>query len=146
MRLWTLHARYLDPKSLVALWREALLAQRVLKGKTGGDRHHPQLERFKAHQAPVAAIATYLAFLFSEASKRGYRFDSSKIEAVHTARKIFCTRGQLLYEWELLKSKLAERDPPRYRELMHEKEPQAHPLFVVRPGAVESWETASKKA
>ena len=30
MRLWSLHPRYLDSKGLVALWREALLAQAVL--------------------------------------------------------------------------------------------------------------------
>ncbi|MBI1906354.1 MAG: DNA lyase [Rhodocyclales bacterium] len=29
MRLWSLHPRYLDPQGLVALWREALLAQAV---------------------------------------------------------------------------------------------------------------------
>ena len=28
MRLWTLHPKYLDAKGLVALWREALLAQK----------------------------------------------------------------------------------------------------------------------
>lgn len=33
MRLWTLHPKYLDTKGLVALWREALLAQKVLQGK-----------------------------------------------------------------------------------------------------------------
>jgi hypothetical protein len=27
MRLWTLHPKYLDARGLVALWREALLAQ-----------------------------------------------------------------------------------------------------------------------
>jgi hypothetical protein len=27
MRIWTVHPRYLDPKGLVAAWREALLAQ-----------------------------------------------------------------------------------------------------------------------
>jgi len=47
MRLWTLHTRYLDAKGLVALWREALLAQKVLQGKTKGYRHHPQLIRFQ---------------------------------------------------------------------------------------------------
>ncbi len=36
MRLWSLHPRYLDAKGLVALWREALLAQAVLKGQTKG--------------------------------------------------------------------------------------------------------------
>jgi hypothetical protein len=43
MRLWSLHPQYLDPQGLVALWREALLAQAVLRGKTRGYKHHPQL-------------------------------------------------------------------------------------------------------
>jgi hypothetical protein len=47
MRLWTLHPRYLDARGLVALWREALLAQKVLQGATRGYRHHPQLARFR---------------------------------------------------------------------------------------------------
>ncbi len=34
MRLWTLHPKYLDPRGLVALWREALFAQAVLRGWT----------------------------------------------------------------------------------------------------------------
>lgn len=34
MRLWSLHLGYLDARGLVALWREALLAQVVLAGKT----------------------------------------------------------------------------------------------------------------
>ena len=47
MRLWTLHPRYLDARGLVALWREALLAQKVLQGGTKGYKHHPQLARFQ---------------------------------------------------------------------------------------------------
>ena len=35
MRLWSLHPRYLDRAGLVALWREALLAQAVLRGDPG---------------------------------------------------------------------------------------------------------------
>ena len=34
MRLWSIHPKYLDCKGLVALWREALLAKKVLRGKT----------------------------------------------------------------------------------------------------------------
>ncbi|MDI6747818.1 MAG: pyrimidine dimer DNA glycosylase/endonuclease V [Rhodocyclaceae bacterium] len=41
MRLWTLHPRYLDARGLVALWREARLAQAVLGGKTRGYTHTP---------------------------------------------------------------------------------------------------------
>lgn len=37
MRIWSLHPKYLDSKGLIALWRESLLAQKVLMGKTSGD-------------------------------------------------------------------------------------------------------------
>jgi hypothetical protein len=60
MRLWTLHPKYLDAQGLVALWREGLLAQKVLRGRTRGYRHHPQLARFRAQADPVASIARYL--------------------------------------------------------------------------------------
>ena len=33
MRIWSLHPEYLDSRGLVALWREALLAQAVLRGQ-----------------------------------------------------------------------------------------------------------------
>ena len=59
MRLWSLHPRYLDPKGLVALWREALLAQAVLRGATKGYRNHPQLRRFRETVDPTAHIAEY---------------------------------------------------------------------------------------
>ncbi|MGB4136662.1 MAG: pyrimidine dimer DNA glycosylase/endonuclease V, partial [Microbacterium sp.] len=48
MRLWSVHPRYLDAKGLVACWREALLAQAVLAGRTRGYARHPQVERFRA--------------------------------------------------------------------------------------------------
>jgi hypothetical protein len=38
LRLWSIHPKYLDATGLVALWREALLAQKVLKGKTKADK------------------------------------------------------------------------------------------------------------
>ena len=77
MRLWTLHPRYLDPKGLVAAWREALLAQKVLGGATKGYRHHPQLVRFQAEPEPLEAIAAFLCGLASEAQSRGYHFDAT---------------------------------------------------------------------
>ena len=60
MRLWSLHPKYLDTKGLLALWREGLLAQKVLAGKTKGYKNHPQLDRFKAHGSPRKAIGRYL--------------------------------------------------------------------------------------
>ena len=63
MRLWTLHPRYLDSKGLVAAWREALLAQKVLYGGTRGYRSHPQLFRFRSADDPKSAIAAFLLSL-----------------------------------------------------------------------------------
>src|SRR5215469_13636323 len=73
MRLWTIHPKHLDAKGLVALWREALLAQKVLQGRTRGYRHHPQLFRFQATRNPAATIASYLAVVHEESVRRGYR-------------------------------------------------------------------------
>jgi hypothetical protein len=43
MRLWSLHPSYLDGKGLAALWREGLLAKKVLENETKGYKNHPQL-------------------------------------------------------------------------------------------------------
>ena len=69
MRLWTLHPRHLDPPGLVALWREALLAQAVLLGRTRGYTRHPQLLRFQEQPDPAGAIAGYLAAVLGEVER-----------------------------------------------------------------------------
>jgi len=74
MRLWTIHPRYLDRQGLVALWREALLAQAVLLGETRGYTRHPQLSRFRSLRSPIAGIATYLESVHAESVARGYHF------------------------------------------------------------------------
>ena len=63
MRLWSLHPRYLDRQGLTAAWREALLAQAVLVGRTRGYRHHPQLRRFQAQLEPVDSVGAFLVGL-----------------------------------------------------------------------------------
>lgn len=140
MRLWTLHPKYLDAQGLVALWREALLAQKVLRGETRGYRHHPQLVRFAETKNPPAALAAYLKAVHDEAVRRGYRFNTSKIGRRQFRGKLKETRGQLLYEWRHLKRKLRKRDPKRLRESATTKIPKPHPLFRVVPGAVREWE------
>lgn len=143
MRLWTLHPRYLDSRGLVALWREGLLAQAVLHGQTRGYTRHPQLVRFRAAPAPLAAIAAYLQEVHAEASRRGYAFDATKIlRAAGSAepRSIPTTLGQLDYEWAHLKAKLASRAPADLAALQAVDAPEAHPLFRIVPGAVEAWE------
>lgn len=140
MRLWSLHPQYLDPKGLVAVWREALLAQKVLQGKTRGYRQHPQLIRFKNQPDPIAAIGAYLQAIADEATKRGYHFDASKIASNVNVARASVTRGQLDYEWTHLKRKLRTRDPQKYRALHQVTKKKSHPLFRVVKGDVEAWE------
>jgi len=140
MRFWTLHPKYLDAKGLVALWREALLAQKVLGGATKGYRHHPQLLRFSETKNPAAAVAAYLKAVHEESAQRDYNFDVSKISGRRSRGKIRETRGQLLYEWRHLKRKLKQRNPKWLREFAAVKIPAPHPLFKIIPGGVRVWE------
>ena len=139
MRLWSLHPQYLDAKGLVACWREGLLARKVLLGRTRGYTNHPQLQRFRDQTDPVGSIDAYLAGVCDEADRRGYSFDRSKLGEIATA-KIKVTSGQLMYEWQHLKAKLASRDPSRLALLGEKGNSAAHPLFKVVPGSIESWE------
>lgn len=140
MRLWSLHPRYLDTQGIVALWRETLLAQAVLRGETRGYRNHPQLDRFKNHPAPLAAISLYLTAIHAEAEMRGYCFDKSKIKPTRKAVTLTVTSGQMAYEWAHLLAKLKERSPAIYRKWRATRVSDAHPVFEVRAGEVEPWE------
>ena len=140
MRLWSLHPEYLDPRGLVALWREGLLAQAVLAGTTRGYRQHPQLQRFRAQPDPLAAIATYLHAVHGEATARGYRFDRSKIRAGEQALRVEVTSGQLEFEWVHLLEKLRVRAPELARAHEAVSTPRPHPCFRVVPGPVAAWE------
>lgn len=143
MRIWTLHPRYLDAAGLVALWREALLAQAVLLGRTRGYRQHPQLQRFRTAADPVACIAGYLHGVAEEATSRGYSFNPARISASGgPVRPIPETRGQLLYEWEHLGRKLRRRSPAWYRDQVAGAQPKPHPLFRIVAGGVRDWERA----
>lgn len=141
MRIWSLHPKYLDAKGLVVLWRESLLAQKVLQGKTKGYKNHPQLERFKRQRDPIAAIATYLQEVAEEAKRRRYNFDSSKIDSkrIHDER-IQVTHGQLMYEWKHLCHKLRDRDPQTWIQIQTILAPEPHPLFTMIDGDIEAWE------
>lgn len=140
MRLWSLHPKYLDPQGLVALWREALLAKAVLRGETRGYTHHPQLQRFKTHPQPRLAINSYLAAVHAEATRRGYRFDRSKLSPVRKVERVAVGAGQLAYEWEHLQHKLAVRSPALLAVWGDVELPACHPLFRRRAGPVEDWE------
>jgi hypothetical protein len=140
MRLWTLHPKYLDRQGLTAVWREGLLAQKVLSGETRGYRSHPQLARFRKHKRPLSAIGVYLKEVCEEAARRGYAFDRGKIRSARPVGKIPVKRGQVEFEWGHLLAKLHERDRSKYRELRAVQRPVPHPLFLIAGGGVEEWE------
>lgn len=152
MRLWSLHPSMLDRQGLVACWREALLAQAVLLGRTRGYTAHPQLARFKAHAEPSAAIGAYLAGLHDEATARGYRFDASRIvespdraDGANEIAPIPVTFGQLGFELSHLRAKLFRRSPEFLAEHAAaldatEEFIPVHPLFRAAPGMIEPWE------
>ncbi len=145
MRLWSLHPKYLDSKGIVALWREALLAQKVLLGKTKGYKHHPQLKRFKLSRNPQGAIAAYLRGVWTDAKRRGYEFNGKKISGKPSKLKIKVTDGQMKYEFEWLCRKLKMRDPKTWTRIKLERHIEAHAVFLVEAGPIESWERAVAK-
>lgn len=144
IRLWTIHPKYLDSQGLVALWREALLARAVLRGRTRGYRNHPQLDRFQAHDAPRSAINVYLEAIHAEATARGYSFDQRKIGPLRSVDSISVTTGQISFEWRHLMAKLAVRSRVLRRQWRAVSVPLCHPLFTPVPGAIEPWERAGR--
>lgn len=140
MRLWSLHPKQLDRAALVACWREALLAQAVLAGRTRGYTRHPQLERFRAQPDPIATIGAYLIGHAVEAERRGYRFDRDRIDAPGEPNgQLAVASGQLAFEWAHLGAKLAVRSPGDARRWA-DSAAQPHPVFHIVEGGVESWE------
>lgn len=140
MRLWSIHPKYLDSKGLVALWREGLLAKKVLAGRTKGYKNHPQLERFKKHKNPSAAINAYLSEVLKEARVRGYSFNPAKIKICRIGNKITVTRGQAAYELKHLKKKLGMRNLEGFNRLKMLRNPELNNIFRRMRGPVESWE------
>lgn len=147
MRIWSLDPVYLDRQGLVACWRETLLAQAVLLGRTKGYTNHPQLVRFRAEPDPLMALGAYLRGVLAEATERGYRFDASKISRTGEPDLMPVTTSQLLLEWEHLTAKLILRSPEQAQQnqqtLRESAEiPAAHSMMRVVPGDVEPWERA----
>lgn len=140
MRLWSLHPSYLDTKGLLAAWREALLAKKVLQNRTTGYKNHPQLERFKNHAVPINAINTFLMGILTESAARGYNFNAGKVDQVTCCSPIPVTSGQIAFECEHLCKKLAVRDPVKKQALATSKEIRLHPLFTMIEGSIASWE------
>lgn len=140
MRLWSLHPQYLDQKGLVALWREGLLAKKVLEGKTKGYKNHPQLQRFKDSPHTLHDINAYLTLVYQEAKSRGYNFQSAKIRLKKIKKQIVISEGQLAHEFQHLLSKLIIRDKTQHQSLKNVKSIKAAPIFKIVKGAKADWE------
>ncbi|MEM1545850.1 MAG: pyrimidine dimer DNA glycosylase/endonuclease V [Candidatus Methanomethylicia archaeon] len=133
MRLWLIHPKYLDCRGLIAVWREGLLAKKVLEGKTRGYRNHPQLTIFKSYEKPIDLINAYLFQIYLEARRRGYSFDSSKIEFLNLKEAITITKEQLKIEFQLLLEKLKVRDKKKFEEIksLQLDSVESNPIFRV---------------
>lgn len=140
MRLWSLDPKYLDARGLTALWREGLLAQAVLMGRTRGYVRHPQLIRFRRQGDPVGFISEYLRAVHAESVARGYRFDAARIVPGEIRMHIDVPRGQIEFEWRHLLRKLEKRAPGWRKRRCRVAAPRVHPLFRVVPGGVAAWE------
>ena len=136
MRLWSLHPRSLDKAGLGAVWREGLLARKVLLGETRGYKNHSQLERFKACVDPVVAIDAYLHVVQWEATRRSYHYNVHKLGPNMDVEPIPLSTGQLAFELEHLRKKVEQRKP----EWLPQVVGIAHPLFTLRKGPIEPWE------
>lgn len=143
MRIWSLHPKYLDAKGIVALWRESLLAKKVLEGKTRGYQHHPQLTRFRNSGFALDGINQYLSVVYEDALRRGYDFDRSKINWNFKSIALTVTDKQLKYEMNHLLNKLKTRDPELYLRFSGETRIEPHPLFTIIKGNIEAWEITS---
>lgn len=151
MRLWSIHPCYLDRLALIACWREALLAQKVLQNKMKAYKNHPQLDRFKIKDG-LLFLSVYLWQLHQEAIyNRKYNFDYQRIlYSLNQIKKIYykqltITDSQLAYEFKHLQKKLEKRDVNKYQEnnelfIYANGKIEANPVFRIIEGDIEKWE------
>lgn len=148
MRLWTIHPKYLDRQGLLGLWREGLLAKKVLEGKTNGYKNHPQLSRFRKSEDPLAYLNTYLMLVAIDGMRRGYSFSVDKLNLndCDTVGWIPVTSGQVLREIVHLGKKLMSRGEEDKMNILSDAVTKGihndivHPVFMVVDGPVEDWE------
>ena len=140
MRIWSIHPKYLDRQGLLAVWRETLLAKKVLENKTKGYKNHPQLIRFKNSKSPEKSIDAYLKGIWFEAKERGYSFNEEKFKKSNEKIFLEVTKGQVEYEFAHLLKKLEKRDVVKFEKIKYIEEIEAHPLFKIVEGKVEKWE------
>lgn len=143
MRLWSVNLRLLDGIGLVSLWRESLLARKVLKGETNGYTNHPQLERFKQMDNPIDGINQYLELIWNEAHFRGFRFNELKLEPFKEPQFFEVNSGQIIYEISWLYHKCLKRSKQHANRLVNgDLFPLTNDMCFIRhkEDGVNSWE------
>ena len=144
MRLWSVHPKYLDARGLVALWREGLLAQAVLRGRTT-----VTCITLSCNDSALSLRLSARSRTIFARSRGGrpswLRVLSAKDRLGRGTGPIGVTRGQLEHEWLHLMAKLAKRDPETHARLESVKRPQPHPIFRIVPGGVETWEKGADR-
>lgn len=140
MRLYLVHPSYLDAKGLIGLWRESLLAQKVLFRLRNGESkvgyaNHPSLLKFKSlpEDQWVDSIGSYLFHVLYESRVRNYNFDKSRILSdSELDQKIKISESELDQEVNVLKSKLSNRDHSLYLKVkdLNVHSIKLHPIFI----------------
>jgi hypothetical protein len=112
MRIWTINLSTLDKMRLTGLWRESLLCKKGIEYLERGEKfayqNHPQSLILQSHKQPLRAINTYLYYVYEEACRRGYNFNSDKIsyDLVGIEEPINVPKGQIEFEYQHLGRKL----------------------------------------
>uniref|UniRef100_UPI004028A1E8 pyrimidine dimer DNA glycosylase/endonuclease V n=1 Tax=Candidatus Scatocola faecipullorum TaxID=2840917 RepID=UPI004028A1E8 len=130
MSLWTVHPKYLDKQGLISLWREGLLAQKVLNGELDVKLSNPIWQQFRQAENPLKAIGSYLSFVAAEGARRGYKFSHEKIIYPNFEDYEISVRPQdLIFEMKHLRDKLKLRDREKWNETSQVEKVEAHPTF-----------------
>jgi hypothetical protein len=141
MRIWSLHPKYLDSKGAVAMWREGLLARKVLLGQTKGYTNHPQLNRFKSSSKPIALLDNILFELADYFNNTyNFKFDMNKIECNEIVDPLTVSICQLNYEFWHLQNKLFLRSRHQFFKNLNDSQIQPNQIFNIVGGPIADWE------
>lgn len=117
MRLWTLHPSILDKQGIRNLWNDCIEGQKILEGTRS--KLPKQLKRFSGQlDTRMNYIGYYMHCIWLEANKRKMKMNRELIErldhiltheGIMTMAPLPISRGQVLYEYELLYNDMNKR-------------------------------------
>lgn len=141
MRLWSFCPSHLDDFALRRLWRDGLLALRILKGERPGRAHDRQLDRWREHGTPILALTDYLWAVHRAAARHGRKFDARLLSPLPRTKPVTIPvrAGQVAAEFQLFLNRLRRRDIQEHEARRAIAPKPASPFHVV-PGELEPWE------